>query len=271
MERGDMEKALYGALVGRRREVVMAVYRDGAATLAKLREATGLSTSSLFFEISALESLGVLRREGNLVKLTPLGERVASAISSMQPLRSLDFLKLLGLRPLVVWLMFSPYLRPLSALMMATWVAIIVFSHVVDVPISLFGLVYVGRYLPLSGGWPLGLPASAASMAAILAMSHVASRGALGPSKAIIGIMPMLLYPPLHLSLVDLYRATEAAYLVVLSQALLPVAMLFTAATYASVYSLEVGTAYEAALARSLLLFFVLPALAYLQANMTVA
>lgn len=268
MARGDVEKALYGALVGRRREVVMALHRDGAATLARLREATGLSSSSLLFEISALESLGVLRREGNVVKLTPLGERVASALSSMQPLRGLDFLKLMGLRPLVVWLAFSPHLRPLAVLLVATWTAALVVSHLDGVHISLVGLIYVGRYLPMSWGGYLGLPISAASVASILALSYLASGRALTPSRAVAGLIPMLLYPCVHLTLVDLYRATGAAFAVVLSQVLLPVAMLITAATFASVYSLEVGTPYEAALARSLMVFFVVPALAYLQANM---
>jgi DNA-binding HxlR family transcriptional regulator len=262
----SVERVIYGVAMGRRREIVLLLHREGPMTLAKLRSSLGISASSLLFELSALESLGVVRREDSLVYLTELGEKVASILSTTEPLKSLSFLSVIGLRPLVVWLLISPYLRVATATLLLGWVVALVFGALQNPPLALLGVAYVGYYLPLSLGLSshYALAVSLVSATALVTTSYFLTRKRMTPFKATVGLAPLALYPSIHLTFVNLARMWELPYLVTLSQVLLFFALLLTATMYATVYSLEAGTAYEHALIRTLLIFYVVPALLYL-------
>jgi Predicted transcriptional regulator len=261
-----VERVIYGVAVGRRRDIVLLLQREGPLSLAKLRSSLGISASTLLFELSALESLGVIRREDSLVYLTELGEKVASIISTMEPLKSLSFLSVVGLRPLVVWLLMSPFLHIAASVLLMGWVAALMFGALQNPPLALLGVAYVGYYLPLSLRLPLhyALALSLISAAALVVASHLLTRRRVTPLKAAVGLAPLALFPAVHLTLVYLAHTWEFPYLVTLSQILLFLALLLTATMYATVHSLEVGTTYEHTLIRTLLIFFVLPALFYL-------
>jgi DNA-binding Lrp family transcriptional regulator len=262
----SVERVIYGVAMGRRREIVLLLHREGPMTLAKLRSSLGVSASTLLFELSALESLGVVRREDSLVYLTELGGKVASILSSTEPLKSLSFLSVIGLRPLVVWLLVSPYLRVAAAALLLGWVVALVFGALQNPPLALLGVAYVGYYLPLSLGLSShhALAASLVSATALVATSYFLTGRKMTPFKAAVGLAPLALFPATHLTFVNLARVWEFPYLVTLSQVLLFFTLLLTATMYAAVYSLEVGTAYEHALIRTLLIFYVVPALLYL-------
>jgi len=131
-----VERVIYGVAVGRRRDIVLLLQREGPLSLAKLRSSLGISASTLLFELSALESLGVIRREDSLVYLTELGEKVASIISTMEPLKSLNFLSVVGLRPLVVWLLMSPFLHIAASVLLMGWVAALMFGALQNPPLG---------------------------------------------------------------------------------------------------------------------------------------
>jgi len=218
------------------------------------------------FELSALESLGVVKREDSLVYLTELGEKVASIISTTEPLKTLNFLSVMSLRPLVVWLLMSPYLHFTMTTLLASWVATLVFGALQSPPLALLGVAYVGYYLPLSLrlSTPYALIISLVSTTTLLLASYLMTKKRVTPSKTAVGLTPLILFPTVHLTLVNLAKTWEFPYLITFSQTLLFLTLLLTATTYATVYSLEVGTTYERALIYALLIFFVLPALIYL-------
>ncbi|MEM0276231.1 ArsR family transcriptional regulator [Pyrobaculum sp.] len=261
-----VERVIYGAAMGRRRDIILLLHTEGPMPLAKLRDALKMSASTLLFELSALEKLGVVKREGSLVFLTELGERVASIISTVEPLKSLSFLSLAGLRPLVVWLLLSPLLPLAAATLLAGWVTALAVGSFLSPPLSMIYVMYVGHYLPslLSLSPPLSLIVSLISVAGLLLGIYSASRRRLGLSKIVAGLFPLAIYPTVHLALVWLAQTFELSYLVAISQVLLFVSLLLTATVFATVYSIEMGATYETSLIRSLLAFFVVPALLYL-------
>jgi hypothetical protein len=146
------------------------------------------------------------------------------------------------------------------------WVAALMFGALQNPPLALLGVAYVGYYLPLSLRLPLhyALALSLISAAALVVASHLLTRRRITPLKAAVGLAPLALFPAVHLTLVYLAHMWEFPYLVTLSQVLLFLALLLTATMYAAVHSLETGTTYEHTLIRTLLIFFVLPALFYL-------
>ncbi|ACB40320.1 helix-turn-helix domain-containing protein [Pyrobaculum neutrophilum] len=261
-----MERVLYGVAAGRRRDIVLLLHREGPLTLAKLRAALGISASTLLFELSALESLGVVKREDSMVYLTELGERAASIIATAEPLKTLSFLSVVGLRPLVVWLLLSPYLHIAAYTLVIGWAAALAIGAFQSPPLALLGVAYVGYNLPISIGLSktVSLAVSLLSIAALFLATYLLSKGRLAPPKTAVGLAPIALYPSLHLTLVHLAHMWELTHLITLSQVLLFIALLFTATIYAAVYSLEVGSTYEGVLVRTLLVFFVAPALLYL-------
>ncbi|MEZ0319075.1 MAG: ArsR family transcriptional regulator [Pyrobaculum sp.] len=263
-----MERALYGSLVGGRRDIVLLLYKEGPMTLAKIRSRTSLSASSLLYELSVLESLGVIRREDTLVYLTQLGEKVASIISSATPLKSLNFLSLIGLRPLVVWIILSPFMRHASIVIMSAWlVSLVAGAYFAEPPLTLLGVMYYAGYsLPfsirLTPQWSLAL--SLLSLFFLTTSMYFLSRRKLTPSKIVIGLLPLALYPALHLAFVQAAIVTDTPHLITLSQILLFFMLLLTATVSATVYSIETASLYESVLIRTLLIFFVVPALVYL-------
>ncbi|MFN3803624.1 MAG: ArsR family transcriptional regulator [Pyrobaculum sp.] len=266
-----MERAIYGASIGRRRDLVLLLHKEGPLTLTKIRDKLRLSPSTLLFELSALESLGVVKREDSMVYLTELGERVASVISAIEPFRSLNFLSLMGGRPFVVWLLVSPYIHFVASVLIATWVVTLLLGSLHDPPLTLLGVAYVGYYLPYSIKiGPLhSFIISTTSIALILAMAYVLAK--IAPHKAAIGVTPLVIYPTIHLTLVQITQVANMVELVTVSQILLFILLLLTAAVFATVYSFEVGIAYENSLVRALLVFFVIPALLYLLPTSTVS
>ncbi len=261
-----MERVIYGASVGRRRDIILVLHREGPMTLAKLRAALGTSASTLLFELSALERLGIVKREESLVSLTELGEKVASIIATAEPLKSLNFLSVIGLRPLVVWLLMSPLLPAAAIVLLTGWIFSIVIGSLQNPSLSMIYVLYVGYYLPLSINLPpqISMAVSLLSLSGIILAIYLITNKKMSLYKTAVGVSPLSIYPATHLTLVQLARSLDYVYLITLSQILLFVALLFTAAIFATVYSLEVGTTYEAALARSLLAFFVIPSLFYL-------
>jgi len=261
-----VERVIRGVLTGRRRDIILTLHREGPLTLSKLRNALKISSSTLLYELSALESLGVVKREDVVVYLTELGERVASIISTIEPLKSLNFLSLLGLRPLVVWFLFSPYAPVAAAAFLLSWIAALSFGALQDPPLTLLGIAYVGYYLPLSVKLEMqhALVISILSVALIFVAGYLASKRRLRPLSIVVGVLPLAIYPTVHMTLVQVAHATGVAYVISFSQILLFVSLLFTATVFATVYSLESGAPYESSLAYSLLLFFVAPALVYL-------
>ncbi|MCX8137299.1 helix-turn-helix domain-containing protein [Pyrobaculum aerophilum] len=261
-----VDRIIYGAATGKRRDIILLLHKEGPLTLSKLRATLGISPSTLLFELSALEKLGVVRREDSLVALTELGERVASIISTAAPLKSLDFISVLGLRPLVIWLLMSPRLTITASILLATWVIALVIGGLQNPPLSMIYVLYIGYYLPLSLGLsaPLSIASSLLSLTILISAVYFLSHRKISPFKTAIGVFPIALYPAAHLTIVQIARSLEYTYLITVSQILLFVALLLTATVFASVYSLEVGTTYEASLVRALLLFFVIPSLFYL-------
>ncbi|MFN7105954.1 MAG: ArsR family transcriptional regulator [Pyrobaculum sp.] len=259
-----MERAIYGASIGRRRDLVLLLHKEGPLTLTKIRDKLRLSVSMLLFEVSALESLGVVKREDNVVYLTELGKRAASVISTIEPFRSLNFLSLIGLRPFVVWLLMSPYIYIVASVLIATWVITLLLGSLHNPPLTLLGVAYVGYYLPYSIKLsPFhSFIISTASIAIILAMAYVLAK--ITPHKAAIGVTPLVIYPALHLTLVQITQVVNMVELVTVSQILLFISLLLTAAVFATVYSFEMGISYENSLVRTLLIFFIIPALLYL-------
>lgn len=261
-----MDKVIHAVLIGKRRDLVLLLHRGGPQTLSKLRNSLGVSASSLIFDISALESLGVVKREDSLVYLTDLGVKVATIISTTEPMKSLSFLSIIGLRPFVVWLLVSPYLHVAALIVLATWLATLAFGAFLTPPLALLGVVYAGYYLPLSFklSTEISLAVSLISATVLTAALNLYSRGRITLYKTAVGIAPLALYPSLHLTLVEIAKALEYSYVIVFSQILLFVALLLTASMLATVYSVEVGSPYESSLVYTLLIFFVGPALLHI-------
>ncbi|ABL88034.1 transcriptional regulator, ArsR family [Pyrobaculum islandicum DSM 4184] len=245
---------------------MLLLHREGPMTLTKLRTSLNISASVLLFELSALENLGVVKREESLVRLTDLGEKVASIISTLEPLKSLTLPPTASLRPLVIWLLLSPHLHITTLVILTTWILALIVGALQNPPLTLFGVTYVGYYLPLSIRLSIyhSLAISLSSIAVIILTTYILSRKRIKPLKTIVGVIPLALYPSTHLTLVQIAYSLEFVYLITLSQILLFLTLLLTATMYATMYSLEVGTTYEQTLIHALIVFFVIPALLYM-------
>ena len=258
-----MDRIIYAVLVGKRRDIVLLLHKEGPLTLSKLRNSLGISASSLIFEISALESLGVVKREDSLVYLTELGMRVANIISTTEPMKSLNILSIIGHKSFVVWLLISPHLRLVATLILSTWIFTLVLGSFLNPPLTLLGVVYTGYYLLLLIIYTpeISLLTSLTSAMFVIVALYLYSRGKITPYKTVVGLAPLAIYPSLHLSLVQLAKALEYSYLIVFSQILLFITLLLSAFMLATVYSIEMGTPYESSLVYTLLIFFIGPAL----------
>lgn len=258
-----VDQIIYGASIGKRREIVVTLYKGGPMTLAKLRDHLNMSPSTLLFELSALEALGVVKREDGLVRLTEIGEKAASIILTSEPLKELGLLHSIGLRPLVVWFLMSPHMNASALVLFATWLVALLLGALINPPLALVGVVYVGAFLhPVKLG-VFSLPVSYTSVAVILTLIYILTGRKITPQKALVGLMPLALYPTVHLALYQLSE-TLGTYLLLASQVLLFISMLLTASMFASVYSFEAGKPFEQSLVRSLLVFFIAPSLVYL-------
>ena len=167
----------------------------------------------------------------------------------------------------MVWIILSPFMRYASMAITATWLASLVAGAFAEPPLTFLGVMYyVGYSLPfsirLTPPWSLAL--SLLSLFSITAAIYFLSRRRLTPSKIVIGLLPLALYPAVHLALVQAAVVTDTPFLIALSQILLFFSLLLTATVSATVYSIETASLYESVLIRTLLVFFVVPALVYL-------
>jgi len=255
-----VDDIIYNIGHGKRREIILALYENGPMSLAKLRSELSISPSSLLFEISALEALGVVRRDENLVTLTDVGNKAAAILTSLRPFKSLPWLEWIGLKPLIVWLLVSPYSRFAALGLLAIWAfSLLAESLLFDASLVLFGVLYSGKYAAMNEVKIHPLLSLFTSFASLLTMWIILRKF----SKRIVfvrfllGLFPLLLYPPVHLTLLQL--ASPQALAIANISAL--VATLFTAGTLASLYSFETGFKYETVLAGFLFVIFVIPTL----------
>nr|KJR74240.1 MAG: ArsR family transcriptional regulator [Thermoproteus sp. AZ2] len=239
-----MEDLVYRAAYGRRREVLLALYNGGPMTLNKLRAKLGASSSALLFDIAALEALGLIKREDGVIELTDRGAQLASIISSVAPLKSLSLFEALGLRPIVVYMLSSPYLRFIAVLLAILWAISLYPSGV-----ALVGVIYTGMF-PRA----ISIPISLTSFALLISLIWLFNKRKANISHIIIGLFPLLLYP--SLALLPLGNVALFALKFIL--------LLFTCATLSTVASYDLGVKYEWALLIYLSAMFVFPILGYL-------
>lgn len=239
-----MEDLVYRAAYGRRREILLALYNGGPMTLNKLRAKLGASSSALLFDVAALEALGLIKREDGVIELTDKGAQLVLVISSVAPLRSLPLFEALGLRPIVVYMLSSPYLRVIAALLAALW-AISLYSS----GVTLAGVIYTGMF-PRA----ISIPVSAASLALLVLLIWLFNKRRAGVFHIVIGLFPLLLYP--SLALLPLGNVALFALKFIL--------LLLTCATLSTVTSYDLGVKYEWALLIYLSAMFVFPVLGYL-------
>ncbi|MBP1450015.1 MAG: ArsR family transcriptional regulator [Thermoproteus sp.] len=238
-----MEDLIYKVAYGRRREILVALYSEGPSTLSKLRKKLGVSSSALLFDLAALEALGLVRRDDGMVELTDAGVRAASILSSLNPLRSWTVLELLGIRPLLVPMLMSPYSRGAAALLALLWALSMYLSNT-----TLVGVVYMDLFINKF----LSLIISYLSFIFIILFIYIFTKRKVDIFHIIIGIFPLLLYPPL------------AAINAGLAYMLKFVLLLFACGSSAAVASFDLGLKYEVALLIYLSIMFILPILIYL-------
>lgn len=240
-----MEDLVYRAAYGRRREILLLLYSEGAVSLNKLRSRLGVSSSALLFDVSALEALGLVKRDGNMLELTDQGVKVASVLSSLAPLRSLSALEALGLRPFVVPILVTPHLEIVAFLLLAIWGISLYISRA-----TLVGVIYTFIFNNIF----LSIPISVISLSLIMLLMHFISRRRLHPVHIIIGLFPLLTYPSISLIINNYYFNYTIKFIL----------LLLTCGTLATVTSYDGGYKYETALLAYLSGMFVLPVLTYL-------
>ncbi|MEL9991768.1 MAG: HTH domain-containing protein [Thermoproteus sp.] len=240
-----MENLIYKVAYGRRREVLLLLYSEGPATLNRLKDRLGVSASALLFDISALEALGLVRRDGNVVELTDKGAKIASILSSVGPLRELSVLEVLGLRPFIVAMLASPHLKITAALLLATWIVSVYLSRE-----ALVGVIYTDMFNNIF----IIILSSIISLISILLLVYFLSGRRVDIVHTILGLFPLLIYPPISASIGN-YNVDYALKFVLL---------LLTCGTLATTTSYDVGSKYETTLLAYLSGMFVFPILIYL-------
>ncbi len=259
-----MEEIVYKASVGKRRDIILTLYREGPLTFVKLRNKLGLSASALLYELAALESLELVKREDTVIYLTKLGEKVASIISTMEPLETLSFLTVIGLRSFVVWLLLSPVLHITALILLTTWTLALVMGAMHNPPLVYLGVTYVGYNLPrtVTLSTAVALAVSMVSIALVLGIAYKTAK--ITPYKTVIGMTPLAIYPALHMTLVEIARQMQITQIFLSLEILLFISQLLTATVFATVYSIETGHSYEKSLLRTLVVFFIIPAMLYI-------
>lgn len=240
-----VEDLIYKVAYGRRREILLMLYGEGPTTLNKLKDRLGVSASALLFDISALEALGLVRRDGNMVELTDRGAKIASILSSVGPLRELSMLEALGLRPFIVAMLASPYLKIAAALLLTTWIISIYLSRE-----ALLGVIYTNIFNNIF----IIISSSIISLISILLLIYFLSNRRVDIIHTILGLFPLLIYPPISASIGN-YNIDYALKFVLL---------LLTCGTLATTTSYDVGSKYETTLLAYLSGMFVFPILIYL-------
>lgn len=240
-----MEDIIYKVAYGERRRILLTLYKKGATSLNKLRDILGISPSALLMDISALETLGLIRRDGNLVELTDQGAKVASLLSSIGPLRSLSILEVLGLRPIVVPMLFSPYADLLSALLPLLWAASILNSK-----LTLLGVIYTNIFENIIEIVLISM----ISFIGILISIYLISRRRIKITHIIIGLFPILIYPSFY-QIIGNFNINYALKFILL---------VLSCGTLSVITSYDLGSRYETSLLFYLSFMFVLPILAYL-------
>ncbi|AEA11990.1 regulatory protein, ArsR [Thermoproteus uzoniensis 768-20] len=241
----DVEDLIYKAAYGRRREILLILYSQGATSLNKLRSKLGVSSSALLFDISALEALGLIKRDGGLVELTDKGVKVASILLSVAPLRNLSILEALGLRPFVVPMLASPYLNAVTALLLIIWTASIYVSKS-----ALIGIIYTYIFTNIYNI----LFISILSFIFILFSIYFTTHRRVPLTHIIIGLFPLLIYPSISI-IIENYNILYALKFILL---------LLSCGTLSTVTSYDMGSKYETALLAYLTGMFVIPILVYL-------
>lgn len=240
-----MEDLIYKAAYGRRREVLLVLYSEGAVSLNKLRSKLGVSPSALLFDISALEALGLVKRDGNMVELTDKGAKVASVLSSLAPLRGLSALEALGLRPLVVPMLIAPHLEVAVLMLLAAWGVSLYMSRA-----TLAGVIYIFIFNNIF----YSIAISIISLSIIILLIYFISHRRIHPIHIIIGLFPLLIYPTIFLIVNNYYFNYTMKFIL----------LFLTCGTLATVTSYDGGYKYEAALLAYLSGMFALPVLVYL-------
>jgi DNA-binding MarR family transcriptional regulator len=265
MSGAAVEQALREAASNARRGILMSLHKSGALTLARLCDALNMPPHAVVAEVSALERLGLVRREDSLVYLTETGRRAVYILLNAGRPGSRKLLLPLKIESLAAWLSVSPHSSAISLMLLLGWIASLIIGALYKPPLVLLGVIYAGCYLtpPVDPGPHLSLAASLASALGILLVIHLLSRRRIAPPRAVLGVYPLALYPAAHLVAVELARALNAPYLVTASQIASSVVPLLTAFTHASFHALETGSSYERTLLYSLFAFFVAPALFY--------
>jgi len=240
-----VEDLIYKAAYGRRREILLTLYSGGTTSLNRLRNKLGVSSSALLFDISALEALGLIKRDGGFVELTDKGAKVASILSSIAPLKNLSMLEALGLRPFVVPMLASPYLNAVAVLLLAIWLVSIYISRS-----TLIGVIY--SYIFTNIYYILFI--SILSLTTILISIYFATRRKVHITNIIIGLFPLLIYPSISI-IINNYNIIYTLKFILL---LLSCGTLSTATSY------DVGSKYETTLLAYLSGMFIFPILIYL-------
>lgn len=240
-----MEDLIYRAAYGRRREILLILYSEGTVSLNKLRTRLGASSSALLFDISALEALGLVRRDGNIVELTDQGAKVASMLSSLTPLRGLSVLEALGLRPFVVPMLASPYLEIAVFILLALWGLSLYISR-----ITLLGVIYTSIF----NNAFYTILISTTSLAIIMLLTYFLSHRKVHIIHLIIGLFPLLIYPSISIVISNYYFNYIMKFIL----------LIITCGTLATVTSYDTGFKYETTLLAYLSGMFVFPILIYL-------